>query len=122
MPTLDLAELQADACENKIPCMSDRQLMVAWVQLLIDSLGGTVDMPTLMEDACANGLDCMSDRQLRIIGTQLLLNASLSGGVTYGTSNPTTAPPGNGGVYYRTDTGQVWIWNPVGLTWDLIIS
>lgn len=45
----------------------------------------------------------------------------VGGGVQYGTANPTTAPPSGSGLFYRTDTGGVWVWNPVTLAWDPII-
>jgi len=52
----------------------------------------------------------------------LLDVAAGGGGVSYGTVDPSSAPPGNSGIYYRTDTGGVWVWNPVSVEWDSIIA
>lgn len=51
----------------------------------------------------------------------ILTGGGLGGGVLYGTADPTDAPPGDSGIYYRTDTGGVWIWNSATATWDSII-
>lgn len=41
------------------------------------------------------------------------------GGVLCGTVNPTDAPTGTCGIYYRTDTGEVWVWD--GAVWQQIL-
>jgi hypothetical protein len=68
-----------------------------------------------------NCFSCLTPKQLAYIQTQLLcdvLSALATPGssvVTGGVVNPTTAPSGTYGIYYRTDTGAVWVWN--GTAW-----
>jgi len=38
-----------------------------------------------------------------------------TGDVLRGTTDPVNAPEGDSAVYYRTDTGSLWVWN--GSTW-----
>jgi len=51
----------------------------------------------------------------------ILTDGALGGSVSYGTSDPTETPTGDSGIYYRTDTGAVWIWNSATSSWDPII-
>jgi hypothetical protein len=56
------------------------------------------------------------------LASVIAISNSGTGGVTYGTVNPTTAPLGNSGLYYNTTTGSVWVWNSATAAWDLILS
>lgn len=49
-------------------------------------------------------------------------NSGTGGGVLYGTTNPVDAPLGDSGMYYRTDTFQLWVWNSATSTWDALIG
>lgn len=51
-----------------------------------------------------------------------IANTGAGGGVDYGTADPVAAPAGDSGWYYRTDTYQLWVWNPVTATWDPIVG
>lgn len=48
-------------------------------------------------------------------------NSGAGGGVVYGTANPTDPPVGDSGMYYRTDTYNLWVWNSATATWDQLI-
>lgn len=82
----------------------------------------TCDVQSLLNDAAC--FSCLQNApgMLDIIQAQLLCNISeaISGGgasgITCGTEDPTEAPSGTCGVYYRTDTGAVFIWD--GSAWQ----
>ncbi len=43
-----------------------------------------------------------------------------TGGVTSGVTDPVAAPTNASTLYYRTDTGTLWMWN--GAAWIALIS
>ncbi len=42
------------------------------------------------------------------------------GGITSGVVDPVAAPTGSSALYYRTDTGTLWMWN--GVAWVALLS
>lgn len=85
------------------------------------------DVSTLLASArCFEG--CTTPAQLMLIQTQLLCEILAAGGggggggggVTCGVVNPTEAPVIGCGLYYRTDTGSIWIWD--GASWVLRVA
>jgi len=75
--------------------------------------------------AAAKCFECLSPHEQTLVQLQLLcdLEAATTGGVgsvTCGVVDPTTAPVGTCALYYRTDTGSVWLWN--GSAWNQIIA
>lgn len=66
--------------------------------------------------------------QLQAINTQLLceiLNAGGTGGqscISGGTEDPVAAPDCSYALYYREDTGAVWLWLPGTSAWAKIIG
>jgi hypothetical protein len=80
----------------------------------------TCDVNTLMESAKC--FDCLSEFQLAMLQAQLLCEIQAGGGtgggsgVTCGVVNPVAAPTGTCGIYYRTDTGSIWLWD--GAAWQ----
>lgn len=93
--------------------------------VLLKTLNGeavSTNINTLMSEAnclcIPDGLVPMATVAAAIAISQ----GGLGGGVTYGTSNPTTAPASDSGWYYRTDTGALWIWNSATDSWDPVIA
>lgn len=72
----------------------------------------------------SNCFACLTPKQLAIIQTQLLCEilSALSVNVTCGTSDPTLAPDGTCAIYYRKDSGRVWVWNNVTSAWVPIVA
>lgn len=50
-----------------------------------------------------------------------LENTGASGGITYGSGNPTDPPIANTGFYINTDNNDLWVWNPVDVDWAALI-
>ena len=112
-------------------CLAMDQLQLVNTALLCQILQATnpmasCDVSTLLASArCFEG--CTTPAQLMLIQTQLLCEIlALSGGDTGGSGvgcgvvDPVAAPAGGCGIYYRTDTGSVWIWD--GAAWVLRIA
>lgn len=111
-------------------CLAADQLQMVIAALLCQLLKtadpmASCDVSTLLEQAkCFNA--CSSPAQLMLIQTQLLCNLLQTGGgigsgsLSCGTSDPVTPPASNCGIYYRTDTGSVWIWD--GSVWVLRVA
>lgn len=112
---------------NCFACLAADQLQMVIAALLCEILKAVspmanCDVSSLLSSArCFAG--CSSPAQLMLIQTQLLceiLHAEDSivggtGSVLCGAADPVNAPAGNCAVYYRTDTGSIWIWD--GSAW-----
>jgi hypothetical protein len=79
---------------------------------------------TLLASAACYGCVSDKDRQLLELG---LLKAIVdagglgTGGITTGTDAPTDPPASGAGVYYKTDTFNLYVWNPDTSNWDQLI-
>lgn len=88
---------------------------------IAQGLGMSCNAQSLIDDAAC--FACLSPGELALVQLQLLCNiaTALSGGsgsifgVICGTSDPVAAPSGACGIYYRTDTGAMFIWT--GAAW-----
>jgi hypothetical protein len=120
--------LTSAACQ--LGCLSSKQLKAIQVTLLCAILNGgpvmTCDPPTLLSNAKC--LMCLEPWQLDAIAIyllcQILANGGTGGGggsgVTCGIVDPVAAPTGSCGIYYRTDTGKMWVWD--GAVWQIEIG
>jgi len=104
-------ELMADACEDGIFCLGDRQLLVAIAQALAESVDMTAAQ--LRTAACASGIACLGDRQLLIAIAEGINQGG--GGGAGGASNYQGAgsPEGVqtaavGSIYRNTTTDAIW--------------
>lgn len=86
----------------------------------------TCDLPTLMQSAkCFCGV---TTNPFEMVELQMLceLRSALSGGISgvtgvdCGTGDPVAAPISGCTLYYRTDNGNLWMWN--GSAWILLIG
>lgn len=124
MATCNVQDLMTSAsCFN---CLIDiRQVQLINLALLCKILKAqdpmaTCDVQELMDSAKC--FDCLSDFQLAMIQAQLLCEINEGGGtgvgsgVACGTGDPVDPPTGSCGLYYRTDTGSIWLWD--GATWN----
>lgn len=68
MPSADT--LLADACETRVACLTNRDLLIVIAQSLSGSVG--MGATELMDAACANGLACLNKQQLLQIMAQTL--------------------------------------------------
>lgn len=120
--------MEASAC---FACLDEKQLMAVNAQLLCEILQisnpmATCDPVELMEDGAC--FACLDTRQLAIIQTQLLCEILSAGGgggsscIFGGTADPVAAPACTYAIYYRTDTGGVWLWLPATAEWAQLIG
>jgi hypothetical protein len=97
-----------------------------WYAILAAAINISNGMPVptnpneLMAQAAC--LRCIPEGLLPYAILEALRTGGGGGGVTYGTSNPVAAPAGDSGMYYRTDTFQLWVWNSATATWDALIG
>lgn len=111
-------------------CLAADQLQMVIASLLCQILKAAnpmanCDVSTLLQEAkCFQS--CTAPAQLLLIQTQLLCNIWAAGGgmgaglILCGTADPVDPPTGNCAIYYRTDTGAIWIWD--GSAWVLRIA
>jgi hypothetical protein len=102
--------------------------MVGYVMLVVlDHIRNgepvSTDPQTLLTEA--NCLMCKLTPGMVPYATLAILiavaNTGAGGGVIYGTADPVDPPPGDSGMYYRTDTFHLWVWNSATATWDAIV-
>lgn len=86
----------------------------------------TCNVQELLNDA--NCFACLSQKDLEVIQTQLLCEILQAGGTggqscnLCGTADPTDDPTCDCATYYRTDTGEFWVWDDTGGDWVKILS
>jgi hypothetical protein len=86
---------------------------------LLGEIAGVTDPATIVENAKC--YDCIP-AGFRLSAIVYLLDAIVAGGgiggagVTCGTTDPVDPPSGSCGLYYRTDTGALFIWD--GAVWQ----
>lgn len=124
MATCDTSELMASS--NCFSCLEPYQLQLINTSLLCQILQAytpmaSCDVSALL--ASSNCFACLQPAQLLWLQTQLLCEIlAVAGGgagggaVTCGLVNPVAAPTTTCGIYYRTDTGSIWLWD--GAAWQ----
>lgn len=122
MATLeDTTELiRAAACNTCIPIGMEPYVILAALILKGNGMPVPTDTNELLYEARC--LTCIPIGLLPYVTINVIRTMTPGGGVQYGTVVPTAAPPGGSGTYYRTDTGDFWVWNPVTATWDALID
>jgi hypothetical protein len=76
MPSADT--LLADACESKVACLQNRDLLVVIAQALADSAGMTAN--ELLDAACTSRIGCLNERDLLIVIAQAMADGGGTGG------------------------------------------
>lgn len=94
---------------------------------IIDGQTMACDVQTLVDAAkCIE--NCVPAGMMASVEIYLLCQIANSGiggggsssGVTCGTVDPSAGPSGSCALYYRKDTGRVWVWD--GSAWQIVIA
>lgn len=107
-------DIATDArCFQCIPPGMQLQALV----YLYAQIAGVTDPQTIIEGArCFSCIPPgMLLQALVYLAAQIASGGGTGGAVTCGVADPVAAPSGSCGVFYRTDTGAVWIWD--GANW-----
>lgn len=116
---------------NCFSCLDSHQRILAELALLCSILKAhnpmaTCDVQDLMQSASC--FSCLDINQRGMVRLQLLCEILQGGGGgstscnLCGTVDPTVAPTCDCSIYTRTDTAEMWYWNPATATWVKILS
>lgn len=115
MPSADT--LLAEACDSKVACLTNRDLLVVIAQALADSAGMTAN--ELLDAACESKIACLQERDLLIVIAQVMGDGGGGGGdqQVYSGAAPPAAPdnPALPAVFYPTGGGTLFQWD--GAAW-----
>jgi hypothetical protein len=118
------AALQADACDDKIACLGQRQLWIVIAQALATSVSMTATQ--LLDAACESGIACLEERNLLIAIAEGINQGGAGGGsgvVSDGVVDPVAAPanPAVTNWYTNTVAATAWVWPAGGAAWQQIV-
>lgn len=129
MATCDAQDLlDAGKCFG---CLDRTQSWQAMLALLCSILQNSNPMATCdVNELLSAGkcFDCLNDHQMAMVGLELaceILQGGGTGGTSCnlcGTADPVAAPTCDCSIYTRTDTAELWYWNPATATWVKILS
>jgi hypothetical protein len=129
MATCPPGTLLADAA--CFVCLDAHQLEAAKAALLCQILKNLDPMASCnVSDLMANAgcLTCLPPAALQVVQTQLLCeilhanNQVSNSGVECGTVDPVADPGVECKIYYRSDTGAVWIWRESTAAWVKVVG
>jgi hypothetical protein len=118
MPSAD--SLLADACESKVACLQNRDLLVVIAQALADSAGMTAN--ELLEAACTSRIACLGERDLLVVIAEAIAQGGGSGPggtiqVYEGRAPANPDDPTKAAVSFESGGGTLLQWSVIAQAW-----